>query len=455
VPAAHLLLAGGHHQHQPRGTALQQVGEGLRGGRIAPVGVVEHDLQRRFTRRERQRRADAAEEPVAGSLGGHHFVGEGPLGERGVLAQLRDERRQLGPRRRRQPGPPGIVTGNRQLTDRSHPGLERNCRLRRAARQHDQRALGMGLCGGSSSVTGLADPRLTRHQHRPASWPGRGGFAQRRDLTLPADQRLLRIGGKHGRHPHAPAKTTSSRLGLIGKGRPRRQVPPAQPRCPYRAGNALELEVARSLERYPVARGDQSLHEILHQDLARSRAGGEAAGDDDSQPVQIVAVGDRLPRRNAYPRGDPDLTVRGVQALDRSLDLRRRTQGAHRAPEARHHAVAERLHHPPTASDDRLPHIAHMVAPDQLHLVVSKARQQCSRIDQIAEYDDRNAFHARHLVAPGDESVHFARRSSSIWSSRFRSPEPIRAEPVSVRGGPPRGCSRDVPAPIDEGERQC
>ena len=110
--------------------------------------------------------------------------------------------------------------------------------------------------------------------------------------------------------------------------------------------------------------------------------------------MQVVAVRDRLARCHPHPCGDTDATVCGVQALDPGLDLRRRTQGAQRALEARHHTVTERLHHPTARNGDRVSHVLDMRPADQLHPIVSQARQQRGRIDQVAEYHDRHATHA-------------------------------------------------------------
>jgi hypothetical protein len=116
-----------------------------------------------------------------------------------VLTQLGHECGELGAGRLRQCGTPRIVTGKGQLADRPNPGLERNDRLGWAARQHDGCAVGVSLARRCRGVTRLADPRLSEDQHRAPPRPRRRLLAQHRDLAVPADQRLLGVGGEDRR----------------------------------------------------------------------------------------------------------------------------------------------------------------------------------------------------------------------------------------------------------------
>ena len=73
---------------------LQQVLQRLRGGRVTPVGVVEHHVQRRIPCGACQRSADAVQQPVAGALGRHYLTGACTDRHRRVLAELRHEHRR-------------------------------------------------------------------------------------------------------------------------------------------------------------------------------------------------------------------------------------------------------------------------------------------------------------------------------------------------------------------------
>ena len=146
MPATHLALARGDDQHEPLARrALKQMCERLRGGRVAPVGVVQHHVQGRLPGGVPECRADAAQQPVAGTLGRRDLAGAGRFRGSRVLAQLRHERRELWPGGPRQLAAPLIVADARELTDRAHPRLEGDARLGRASRQGHDRALRVGI----------------------------------------------------------------------------------------------------------------------------------------------------------------------------------------------------------------------------------------------------------------------------------------------------------------------
>ena len=234
-------------------------------------------MQRRFPGSARQRGADAVQQPVAGTLCGHHLPGAGPLGRSGVLAQLWYESGELGPGRVGELRAPDLVARQRQLADRPHPGLEGDDRLGRAARQRHHRALSMRICGRGGRVAGLADSWFSEDQHRSASRPRRRRLMQHADLPVPADQRLLSVCGEQLRHRDvdltdnlhrrraALGRRAAHRLYAVG-----RQVSPAQLRRPHRGRHALQLEIASRIQRHPVARGHEARHQLLHQDLPGS-----------------------------------------------------------------------------------------------------------------------------------------------------------------------------------------
>ena len=62
-----------------------------------------------------------------------------------------------------------------------------------------------------------------------------------------------------------------------------------------------------------------------------------------------LPVSDRLSGSDPHAGGDPDLALCAVEPLDRCLDSCRSSQRSEGAFEGRHRAVAEGLHHAPTA----------------------------------------------------------------------------------------------------------
>ena len=199
VAATHLSVAHRHDQDQRQVSVFEQVGQGLSGSGVAPVGVVEHDVKRRPAGRPQQCRADAVQESVAGALGGDHLAGTGLLGNAGMPTQLGHERRQLRPRRPGKSRPPLIVATARELADRPHPGLKGHNGLWRATGEYDNRPLCTSLRCRGGGVTSLADPGFAQDQHRPSTLARRSQLFERRDLTIAPDQRLFGVGGEDPR----------------------------------------------------------------------------------------------------------------------------------------------------------------------------------------------------------------------------------------------------------------
>ena len=163
-----LAIARGHDQHELcDGRALEQMPQRLRGRRVAPVRVVEHDEEGRRSGAPRQRRADAAQQAIPRALGGHAAVAARIGDSRGARAELWHERRELRAGGLRERAAPSVVPRQRKLPDRPHPRLERHHRLGRAARHHYDGALCVSVGGGRRRVARLADPGLAQHQHRP------------------------------------------------------------------------------------------------------------------------------------------------------------------------------------------------------------------------------------------------------------------------------------------------
>ena len=164
MPASQFALARGHDQHELLARrVLQQVGEGLGGRRVTPVGVVHHHVKRRIPGCISKRRADTIQQPVACPLGRGDLPRPHGLRDRRVSAQLGHERRELWARRSCELTAPPISTGARELADRPYPRLKGDVRLRGAARQRHDRALRVGFGGRRGGMARLSDPRLTEH----------------------------------------------------------------------------------------------------------------------------------------------------------------------------------------------------------------------------------------------------------------------------------------------------
>ena len=155
--------------------------------------VVEHHVQRRSPGGVGQCCSDAMQQSVAGTLSRHHLSSARSFGHDSVFAELRHQHRELAPRRLRKPTTPSIIPRERHLADRPHPRLKRDHSLRRAPRQHHQRALRVRVKRRSRGMTSLADPRLAQHQHRTTTLTRHGRLAQHPDLPVTTDQRLCGI----------------------------------------------------------------------------------------------------------------------------------------------------------------------------------------------------------------------------------------------------------------------
>ena len=176
--------------------------EGLRGRRVAPVGVVEHDVERRSIGGAFEHRADAAQQAVASTLGGDDPVGPG------LLCRSRNARSAPAPATPA-PAPPAW---------RGSPAISSS-----PARASSPIARTQGSKGPpppAGSAPGPPSPPAHGPRPRPRRRGGSCRFpvlpespppadpgaarrlAQRRDLAVAADQRLLHVGSEHRRQPN-------------------------------------------------------------------------------------------------------------------------------------------------------------------------------------------------------------------------------------------------------------
>jgi hypothetical protein len=246
---------------------------------------------------------------------------------------------------------------------------------------------------------GLADARLTGHEHEPA--PAGSSFAQQTggagQLALPSDKRQA------GHQARCGIRFVAHREGADG------------------LGHALELERAERVETETGPARKQAGHQLRAQDLAGIGLVAQPAGHHHRRAEEVGFVPEGLPGVEAHPDGQ---TLTRHRPARRLLHGDGASQGVSSGGERPHQPVAQPFHFGAPVGGGRLGQQRVVGAEDALGVLVSGPGQQLGRAHEVGEQDgDESRGALSHCGAILSDSQLFEQGSRPDAVGR---PVPIR-----------------------------